>query len=408
MPSTVRQQQPRSFRAWLKLGLMFSIIASSILTLALGGFVRPQTIQVVSASNYVSSLYGEFSFRTTFGYDEDFSGWSIGHKSASATASIEASPNLLSVDGSFLNYSKPASVAVSKRTSVNITSAPILSTRVNVTGSVLYGLRFFGQYSNGTEFDVWWESSFLDHRPAMGYETIRLNMERQAFLATGRTVQVLTRFELYVEARPNTVADFRLELFELSFLNEETGPLGNQEGYKAVYIELDPKPSGPAAWYLNKFQLGARIVAIPCTTFTLHLIDGAALYTSIDSPSRYAYSPLTPSYNFAFYPEVSSKTFSELLPRSEFSIVLVANAGYFTDLTLNYLDFFFFPSPDSVVDLERSTLGLYYSYFVFFLFLLPVGLSVLVYREFFTRQSAGRRAVALVVPSHPSQPTYLT
>jgi len=398
MSDAEAEDQPRPRRRKLELLIVFVILLGSILTLAMGGFVQqPETIQMVSGLDHVSSVYGELSSRATIGYHENFAGWSIGHKAASAEARIRATPTSLAIEGSFQNASQPASVGVFKSVIVNITSIPILEARLNVTRGIGYGLRFFSEFPNGTKFNVWWEGSSLDHRPGKGYELIRVNMQLQAFRATGRILDTLTQFELYVEARANTSLDFRLELLGFKFLSEEIGQMGSPEGYRAVYIDLRTKPDAPPSWYLNKVQVGASILASPGTTFALHLFDGYKLYTTVDSPNSFSYNSLTPAYNFAFYPKESRSIFPELLPKSQVSVVLTADSGSFKEVTLNYLDFIFLPRPEQAADLSPQAQGLYYTYFVFFLFLLPLGLAILVYREFFGHQKASRRVLGIVL-----------
>src|SRR3972149_9496159 len=101
MSDAEAEDQPRPRRRKLELLIVFVILLGSILTLAMGGFVQqPETIQMVSGLDHVSSVYGGLSSRATIGYHENFAGWSIWHKAASAEARIRATPTSLAIEGS--------------------------------------------------------------------------------------------------------------------------------------------------------------------------------------------------------------------------------------------------------------------------------------------------------------------
>src|SRR5207247_1027269 len=141
-----------------------------------------------------------------------------------------------------------------------------------------YGIRFFGQYPNGTQFNVWYDGSPLDHRRGNGFETIRVNMLQEAFQATGRSVRTLTGLEIYIESRANNPTNFVLELRKLDFSGGMFNPIVNNEDYRAVYIDLGNNLGGNISWSLNRIQLGVTISATPSTTFALYALDGYALF----------------------------------------------------------------------------------------------------------------------------------
>ncbi len=367
----------------LELALVVIVLFASVATLAMGGFLKPKTVEMVDASNLVSSVFGEPNSQTTIGYAENFSGWQS-HKDAGAIASLSTSTAGLEISGSFNNNSTATAVGVVKRANIDVSSYQILEIDLNVTQGVSYGLRFLGLDSNGTQYNLWSENSVLDHRHGAGYEVIRMNMLRQAFLVSGRSLTTVTQLSFYVESRPTIHQDFQAKITKLDFKREMIVPLGGQNDYRALYVNLNSEPQGPSSWYLYNFQLGITLQATPNTAFTIQLVNGPIIYTTIESPSNVTYSPLTSTYNIVFYPQLSGGLFSEMLTQTNNeSIVLVVN-------------FFFLPQRSQSPDLPGQS-GFYYVYLVFFLFLLPVGVAILIYQEFFNRKSVTKFAIWTVL-----------
>jgi len=370
-------------------------IVGSILTLALGGTVRPETVAVVHSSNYVPPIYGESNSRTSVGYSENFSRW-LAHKGPTVQGEHYSTESQLVASGEFGNAPTAASFVMTKQVSINIPSYPILEVHLNVTSKVGYGLRFYANNSDGTRFNVWWEGSDLDHRPGKGFEVIRANMERQAILATGRQVGSLSGLEIYLEVPPDTATDFRLALSKFEFKNEVVMPLQEGEEYRALYIDVMRAPSTNSSWSLNRINLGVTLTARPGSHYAIYFVDEPLIYSSLII-REIAYSELEPYYQLAFYPTRAEQIFPELLPKTNTSIVLVVKSGAFQSIQLDYLDFILLPAKESASNPSLQPLALYYTYFMFFLFLLPIGLAVSIFVEFFHHQSIRRRNIALVL-----------
>jgi hypothetical protein len=219
----------------LELIIVLLILVGAIVTLSLGGSVKPSTIQIVHSPN-PTNVYGE-TMLSVLGYGDNFTGWVIGYKSPSARGQIRNSPNALFLNGSFDSYPSATSVAIFKNLGVNLTAYPILSVNLSLNTGIGYGIRFFAEYPNGTPYNVWWEASPLDHRPGQGNESLRINMEREATLATGHSVGNLTRMEIYVEVGADSPKNFQFTLSNLAF---ETPSLQEVSGnnYSAVYFDL--------------------------------------------------------------------------------------------------------------------------------------------------------------------------
>src|SRR5207302_1403923 len=66
------------------------------------------------------------------------------------------------------------------------------------------------------------------------------------------------------------------------------------------------------------------------------------------------------------------------------------------NVTISFADFIFLPTTANP-DVSQQSLGFYYVYFIFFLFLLPVGVAVLVFQEFLSRKIVPKASVVAVL-----------
>jgi hypothetical protein len=371
------------------IAIIVAIVGAAV-TLAIGGSVRSDTIRIVDVSNSMSSPYGESSSGTVVGYDDNYSGWAP----SQTTAQVNTTKNSLVVRGAFQNDSSWTAVSFFKTVTINITAFPILTVNVNLTTGPRYGVRFFSQYPNGTEYNVWWEGSPLDHRPGIGYESLRVNMQREAFLATNHTVQTINKMALYIEDPPHSPQSFQFTLSKLSLEDDSLEQVSNNQ-YRAIYFDLKNTPQENASWSLNKIDYGITVQATQGTTFSIYFFDGPVLYSSSTATGQ-LYNSLTPSSQITFYLNLQPQVFPELLPPSNTSIVFVATSGTLQSVTVQYANFEFLPTR-VIPDLTQQTLGLYYVYFIFFLFLLPVGIAILVFREFLPRSSVPKGSILAVL-----------
>jgi hypothetical protein len=364
-------------------------VIGAAMTLAIGGSVRSDTIRITDVSNSLSPPYGELNATSVVGYDDNFSNWVV-----SANAQLNATQNSLVVHGVFQNTSKWTAVNLFKNVNINITSYPIFTANVDLTAAVRYGIRFYAQYTNGTEYNVWWEGSPLDHRPAIGYESIRLNMQREAFLATGHTVGAINRIELYVEDPPNSPTSFQLSVSKLSFEDDSLEQVSANQ-YRAIYFDVKNPPEENVSWYLNKIDSGVTVQASQGSVFLIYFFDGSVLYASTTATGL-VYNKLTSYTQYTFYPDTQPQTFPELLPRSNTSIVFVATSGVLQNVAIQFANVEFLPTTANPI-LSQESLGLYYVFFVFFLFLLPLGIAILVFREFLSRKLVPRATIIAVL-----------
>jgi len=206
----------------------------------MGGTLSPSTIKILHASTPPLNAYGETN-STVAGYSDNLTGWYFGYRSSSATGQVRNSGAALLLEGSFQSYPSTTSIAIFKNVNINITANPLLEVDLNLTTRVGYGIRFFANYANGTQYNVWWEGSLLDHRPGIGFEPLRVNMQREALLATGHAVDTLTKIEIYVEDGANSPQDFQFILSKLTFENASLQKLSVSQ-YRAIYFDLARAP----------------------------------------------------------------------------------------------------------------------------------------------------------------------
>jgi len=378
----------RNLRTIEALVIIFAIIGAAI-TLAIGGSVKSDTIRIVDVSGSSLPPYGELNSSSTLGFDDNYSKWI-----PSSSAQVNTTQRSLVVTGVFQSVSTWTSVSLFKNANINITSYPILTANVNLTSGVRYGVRFYAQYLNSTEYNVWWEGSPLDHRPGIGYESVRVNMQREALLATGHSVDSVNKVELYVEDPPFSPQSFQFTLSKLSFESESLGRVSNGQ-YRAIYYDLKNPPQSNSFFYLNTINLGVTTNASRGAVFSIYFFDGPTVYTSTTA-SGLVYNPLTSFSLYTFYPNTQQQIFPELLPTSNESIVFVANSGTLENVVINSANFVFLPTTPTP-GVSQQELAVYYVYFIFFIFLLPVGLAILIFREFLSRSQVPKVAIIIVL-----------
>jgi hypothetical protein len=337
----------------------------------------------------MSTPYGELNSSSVVGYDDNYTNWV-----SSPNAQVNTTQSSLVVRGVFQNISAWTAVNLFKKANINITSYPILTADIGLTTGVRYGIRFYAQYPNGTEYNVWWEGSPLDHRPGIGHESIRLNMQREALLATDHAVEAINKMELYVEDPPDTPQSFQFTLSKLSFEDNSVQQISTNQ-YRAIYFDLKNPPQENASWYLNKIDSGVTVQASQGSVFSMYFFDGPVLHASTTATGL-TYNSLTSYTQYTFYPDIQPQIFPELLPLSNASIVFVATSGALQSVAIQFASFEFLPTTANPV-LSQESLGLYYVYFIFFLFLLPVGIAILVFREFLSRRLVPRASIVAVL-----------
>ena len=369
------------------------LVLASVLTIGLRGAVSPQTIRVVDAKAH-STSYGESDSASRMGYEENFSGWYIGYQDHNVMAQVVPDVASLTIHGQFQSADRFTSVAVFKQVNVDLASYPILEASLNASSGVSYGLRFYAKYPNGTTANIWWEGSPLDHRPGIGPETIRANLEYQSILATGLSFSSLDYLEVYLEAAPNAATSFALSISQLELRSDAFTPLPSQGEFRAVYVNMGTPDFSGNSWSLDKIHLGVTLTASAGTVVEMFLVQGSKVYSS-QLTSAYVYSVLNRYNLFTFYPSESLKIFPELLPSSGSSLVLLARTGSIHDLSVDSLNLIFLPGESSST-ISPGTFAEYYAILVSFLLVVPVASALLIFWRFFSRETIGRLPVVAI------------
>jgi hypothetical protein len=377
-----------------KIALLALFVLALVLTAGLRGVVSPQTIRVVDATN-ASTSYGESDAASTVGYKENFTGWYIGFENQNVKSYVISNSEALTLKGSFQPTNEFSSIGIFKQVSVALVSFPILAVSLNASSGVNYGLRFYSTYANATTYNVWWEGSPLDHRPGKGTETIRANVLYQAMLATGHSVDSISYLEVYVEAAPNTAANFSLSIDKYRFLSDAFTPLPSNGEFRAAYVDMGTASQAGESWRLDKLHLGVTITASAGTILEMFFVQESRVYSSIN-PSAYVYSSLNQYNEFTFYPSEVLSTFSELLPSSGSSLVLIAKTGVIQGLSINSLNLIFLRNVESSNAISPQTFAGYYAYLLTFLFSIPVVAALLIFWKFFRREPIGRAPIVAV------------
>ena len=364
------------------------LIIALVLTFALRGAVSPQTIRVVNAE-VGSKPYGESDSAFVVGYTDNFAGWYIGYEDQNVAAQVINESGSLIISGQFQPVGKYTSIAVFKQVSIGLSSFPILEASLNASSGIGYGLRFYSKFQNGTTVNIWWEDSALDHRPGVGPESIRANIEYQALLATGNFVGSLDSLEIYIEAGPNTARNFSLSITQYQFGSDSLSPLSSQSDLRAVYVDMAALSPSEGSWSLEKVHFGVTVTATVGTVLEMFLVRGSRVYSSL-SPSNYVYSALNRYNEFTFYPSDPLKIFPDVMPPSNDSVILLAKTGTIQSLAIDSLDFIFMPANGSSSTISPDTFSTYYATMIIFLFLIPVTLALLIFWRFFQRLSIGR------------------
>src|SRR5213594_5061696 len=99
MQPSAKSLRSRRYLRWTGIIIMILAVTGSVLTLTLAGNVRPQTIQIVDASNHASPLYGELLAGTKLGYSDNLTGWQIGQSSPSVEARLSEGQEKLTING---------------------------------------------------------------------------------------------------------------------------------------------------------------------------------------------------------------------------------------------------------------------------------------------------------------------
>lgn len=364
------------------------VFVASLLTIFLAGTVPAQNINVVNGQKYLSQMYAEAPV-PTIGYNDSFSNWSLASASPNATAHIVESPGSLTLSGTFPTSTKAMSVTIEEKFFVNLTEYPIFYTKINVSSGVDYGIRFFSTSGNGTVIPLWSNTDGLDHRPALNeFQNVQVNIPLLAKSNSVPDVSNVTKTEIYVERAAELYpTNFTLTIQSLEFLNYNLVTFQPDQTYHAVYFSFNTLPKvNTTDWVLDKINFGMSLQGSQGATYTLVQLNG----TNAISGYNYEYSPSVSTYTYSLYPKNPSSIFSDSAPpdpagsntTSNYSIVVISLSGTLSNVKLNSVQFVYTPTPGAPVQTSPTGGDYWYLYLIFFVFLLPLTIALLLYEEF--------------------------
>ncbi|MDA4131293.1 MAG: hypothetical protein OK457_11030, partial [Thaumarchaeota archaeon] len=233
----------------------------------------------------------------------------------------------------------------------------------------------------------WSNSDVLNHRTGTGQmENIQINLQQLSQSNTGKFARNITQMQAYVERRAlNFSTNFSVLIQNMKFLNYKISSYQTGQSYHSVYLTFDNMPTADnSSWILNKIDLNLHISAPPGTSYEIYQINGSKAL----SGSLYTYSSAIANYDYSLYPQGKPIIFPESLPPSDgYSIVLVAQPGSLSNVSVNSVSFVFTPSANftsaPVTAATVSAVGSWwYGYLIFFLFAAPVGVAFFLYNRF--------------------------
>jgi hypothetical protein len=371
---------------WKAIFIAFVFIAS-LLTIFLAGNVPARNIKVVNGQSYLSQIYAETP-NASIGFKNNFTDWTVGSVSPNTTENVIESPSGITLSGTFPASTQAVSVTIQDKIFANLTEYPLMFARVNVTSGVKYGIRLFSTASNGTVFPIWSNTDGLNHRPGQGmFENIQANLPLLAIANSAPSITNVTKIQFYVERAPDSYqTNFTMTIQSLKFLNYDLVPFQSNETYHAVYFTFNSLPNVNASqWVLNKIDLGMSLAGSQGTTYTVLQFNG----TRAISGYNYQYSSSVSTYDYSLYPKNPSRPFPDSVPPdpnnsngTNFSIVVVALSGTLSNVKLNSLSFVYTPTVASPPPAAPSWGDYWYFYLIFFIFLLPLTIALLLYEEF--------------------------
>lgn len=351
-----------------------AVLALSILAIALGGLVPQTTIQIIDGKSHLSSVQ-------------------VVGNAPLATLPINGNwtttdENMIITGGNFSGIlplsDSPIATFVEQDMDVNISTYQILNMQVNVSTGTNYGIRFMS-FST----PLWNETDVLNHRVGTGQpENIQMNMQ----LHTNQSDVEITSVLFYVErSASNTSSSYSVQISEFNFESQSlTVYSPNETGsYRAIYIQLSSLTSD---FPLNRVNIGLSLKASDGTRYQSYLIDTEAIYKSYG----YSYRPLFATYDYTLYPGTSTaNSFIYVIPPVNDSALTIALAvipgqGAFTQLSVDYINLYYIPSPAYVPPAQSNLLGLGLYPFIF-TFMIPIVVALVLYQSFFKRKKLTKR-----------------
>ncbi|TMI20211.1 hypothetical protein E6H31_10095, partial [Candidatus Bathyarchaeota archaeon] len=239
---------------------LYSIVIIAILTLVVPAVFLRGTLPQQTATE----IDGLAQFASMQGVSLGPLIWSEGFNNASTWTLSGSTPAILQVNNS-------------------LDRGPIVTLRLQVSGGVSYGVRFWGVTASNKPFSAWHEGSSLQHRPGRGTsETIQANLVSESSIPNPTLSLAgakITRMAIYIEAVPFISGTFSMRLFSLkansvlitkansnevggnfTALVADLGPAIATQKLFQVFVGLDIQGSSDLS-YVPYFTTGASVAA---------------------------------------------------------------------------------------------------------------------------------------------------
>jgi hypothetical protein len=224
--------------------IVLFVILSASLVLVLRGSVPQKNATQVDGASYLESVKG-----STVGlpvWTDSLSGqttWQLFQPNSGTNASLTFKDGSLNLTAFFSQASQSEAVNVYRRPiNVSLNDNPIAIVTVSVSRGIHYGIRFSGEDHTGSEFQAWYETSSLQHRPGQGSnETLDAYPFADAYTANGQFPaqnSTLTSVELYMEAAPGQTGWFSLVLSKIEMRPMLLKSYVDGEPYNGLIVPL--------------------------------------------------------------------------------------------------------------------------------------------------------------------------
>jgi hypothetical protein len=289
----------------------------------------------------------------------------------------------------FAASSQEQAVSVYRRPiSVSLGADPFAVATVSVSKDIHYGIRFSGVELGSVPFEAWHESSPLQHRPGQGVnENLTANLSLEAYLANGDfppANSTITSIKFYIEATPGQSGRFSMILSSVAvFPIQQERYSDNASDYNGIILYLTPgfatiEPSNQSVF---RAYAGFRIDGTQGLLYRLYLNRGL-----LQEAEGYIYHQKTiTNYEESVLLPTLVNDFPAIYSDSNLTYIsVVALQGSIIHFHIDTLIFQYLsqlPTDVGILD-DQNFATFLYTYYVIFLFVTPVVMTLLFARLF--------------------------
>ena len=363
------------------------------MVILLRGYSPQRNATQLDATNYLSSINATgLGPRLWSDNLTSSSGWVL-IPDASAANGTEG---YLSFNHNSLNFtvffgagSQEQAVSIYRRPiKVSLGPDPFAVATVSVSKDIHYGMRFSGVELGVVPFEAWRESSPLQHRLGQRVrENLTANLPLEAYLANGEfppANSTITSIKFYMEATTGQTGWFSMILSFISIYPIQQETYSDNSGeYNGIILYLTPgfTTIAPSNESLFRAYAGFRIDGTPGLLYRLYLDRGL-----VQEAEGYIYHQKTiTDYEESVLLTSAISDFPPIYSESNVTYIsVVALQGSITQFHLETLIFQYLSQvPTDVGYLsDRNFATFLYTYYVIFLFVTPIAMTLLFARLF--------------------------